>query len=168
MKLYLSCLFIFAEINLFTMKYLFFALLCSIPFFGKAQDVDFDKKTDEVTVDGVKVFKIERTGCGFGATDCHYDILDLEGNKLFKVNYRDFNSPVEISKSNPQGTVRYFEFVFFSSKQKAETDFTGIKEIHLAKFIVKNKMVKDGKINQTAVDEFVFSSGTPFSERVKF
>jgi len=150
------------------MKKIIFALLFAVPFFGIAQDVDFDKKTDEVIVDGSKVFKIERSGCGFGSVDCHYDILDLEGNKLFKVNYRDFNSPVEVSKANPQGTVRYFEFVFFSSKQKAETDFTGIKEIHLAKFIVKNKLVKDGKINQPAVDEFVFSAGTPFADRVKY
>jgi hypothetical protein len=104
------------------MRKILFVLLFSIPFFCLSQDVDFDKKTDEVTVDGAKVFKIERSGCGFGATDCHYDILDLEGNKLFKVNYRDFNSPVEVSRANPQGTVRYFEFVFFSSKQKAETD----------------------------------------------
>jgi hypothetical protein len=124
------------------MKYLFFALLCSITFFGKAQNVDFDKKTDEVTVDGAKVFKIERSGCGFGSVDCHYDILDLEGNKLFKVNYRDFNSPVEVSKANPEGTVRYFEFVFFSSKQKAETDFTGIKEIHVAKFYSEEQVAK--------------------------
>jgi hypothetical protein len=150
------------------MKKIIFALLFAVPFFGIAQDVDFDKKTDEVIVDGSKVFKIERSGCGFGSVDCHYDIFDLEGNKLFKVNYRDFNSPVEVSKANPEGTVKYFEFVFFSSKQKAETDFTSIKEIHLAKFIVKNKLVKDGKINQPAVDEFVFSAGTPFADRVKY
>ena len=150
------------------MKKILFVLFFAVPFFGIAQDVDFDKKTDEVIVDGAKVFKIERSGCGFGSVDCHYDIFDLEGNKLFKVNYRDFNSPVEVSKANPEGTVRYFEFVFFTSKQKAETDFTGIKEIHLAKFIVKNKLVKDGKINQPAVDEFVFSAGTPFADRVKY
>jgi len=144
------------------------SLLFSIPFFCLAQDVDFDKKTNEVTIDGVKSFKIERVDCGWNPVDCHYDILDMEGNKLFKVNFRDFKSSVEISRANPQGIVRYLEFVFFSSKQKAETDFMGMKEIHLAKFIVKNKLVKDSKLNQTAVDEFVFSTGTPFAERVKF
>lgn len=136
--------------------------------FTFSQNIDFDKKTDEVIIDGVKSFKIERVDCGWNPVDCHYDILDLEGNKLFKVNYRDFKSAVEISRANPQGIVRYLEFVFFSSKQKAETDFMGMKEIHLAKFILKNKLVKDGKINQPAVDEFVFSSGTPFADRVKY
>ena len=32
------------------MKKILFALIFSIPFFGMAQDVDFDKKTDEVIV----------------------------------------------------------------------------------------------------------------------
>ena len=151
------------------MKQLFTLFLLTISFlFSHAQEVDFDKKTNMITVDGANAFKIEREGCGFGETGCHYDVIDLQGNKLFKVNYRDFNSPVEVSKANPNGTVRYLEFVFFGTKQKAEVDFPGIKCEKVGKIIVKNHLIVDGKLDPKAVDDFVFSSGTPFSERVKF
>lgn len=151
------------------MKQLFTLFLLSFSIvYSQAQEVDFDKKTNMITVDGVNAFKVEREGCGFGETGCHYDVIDLQGNKLFKVNYRDFNSPVEVSKANPNGTVRYLEFVFFGTKQKAEVDFPGIKCEKVGKIIVKNHLIVDGKLDPKAVDDFVFSSGTPFSERVKF
>lgn len=152
------------------MKSILILLLLAIPFISSAQKtkVDYDDKTHQVTVDGTHAFNIERIDCGFGMVDCHFDVFDKEGNRAFRINYRSFNSPVEVNASNPEGTVRYFEFIFLESKQKAEVKFVGISEKNMAKFIVSNNLMVDGHLDPKAVDEFVLTHGTPFAERVKF
>lgn len=150
------------------MKKLFLICLMALPVITFSQDVDFDKKTNEILVDGKPAFKIDRQGCGFGDIDCYYKILDLQGKMLFRANMREFNSPVEVSKANPKGRVIYLEFVFPESRQKAEIDFPGIRSEKVGKVIVKNGLIKDGAMDQKAIDDFVFNAGTPYSERVKF
>jgi len=131
-------------------------------------EIKHDDKTNQVTVNGVISFKIERLECGFGMLDCHFDVFDIDGNKVIRINYREFNSPVEISSSNPKGTVRYYEFIFLESKQKAEIKYAGISSEKVAKRIVSGNLIVNGKLDIKAVDEFVLTNGTPFSERVKF
>lgn len=138
------------------------------PFHSISQNVDFDKKTKLVLVDGNPSFKIEKTDCGFGMVECHFDIFDSTGKKQIRINFREFNSPVEVSQSNPKGNVTYFEYIFLESRQKAEVNFYNLKELKLAKDIVKNGLMKNGMLNKDAVDEFVLVHGTPFSARVKF
>ena len=60
------------------------------------------------------------------------------------------------------------EFVFPETKQKAEIVFPGIKSEKVGKVIVKNGLIKDGALDQKAIDDFVFNAGTPYSDRVKF
>ena len=150
------------------MKYLFLFFMLLMPFLGFTQDVDFDKKTNEILVDGKPAFKIDRQGCGFGDIECYYKVLDLQGKMLFRANMREFNSPVEVSQANPKGRVIYLEFVFPETKQKAEIVFPGIKSEKVGKVIVKNGLIKDGALDQKAIDDFVFNAGTPYSDRVKF
>lgn len=149
------------------MKPLIFFSLVLLPFLTIAQDVDFDKKTNDITVDGKSVFKIDRDGCGFGDIDCFYKILDLQGKFLFRANMRQFNSPVEVSQANPKGRVVYLEFVFPVTKQKAEVAFPGVKSEKIGKLVFKNNLTTDGVLDQKAVDDFVFNAGTPYSDRVK-
>jgi hypothetical protein len=150
------------------MKHFFLFAISLMPFLGFTQDVDFDKKTNEITVDGKPVFKVDREGCGFGDIDCVYKILDLQGKFLFRANMRQFNSPVEVSQANPKGRVVYLEFVFPETKQKAEVVFPGIKSEKIGKVVVKNNLIVDGVLDQKAIDDFVFNAGTPYSDRVKF
>jgi hypothetical protein len=150
------------------MKHFFLFAISLMPFLGFTQDVDFDKKTNEITVDGKPVFKVDREGCGFGDIDCVYKILDLQGKFLFRANMRQFNSPVEVSQANPKGRVVYLEFVFPETKQKAEVVFPGIKSEKIGKVVVKNNLIVDGVLDKKAVDDFVFNAGTPYSDRVKF
>jgi hypothetical protein len=150
------------------MKNLLLLSLILIPSFLSAQKPKYDEKTRIVSLDGKDQFKLDRTGCGFGMVDCHYDVYDLEDKKLFRINFREFNSPVEVSSSNPKGRVTYFEFVFLASRQKAEVEEAGLKQERVAKLILANNLVRDGKLNELAVDEFILVNGTRFSERVKF
>lgn len=130
--------------------------------------IKHEESNQHITIDGVHVFNVERIDCGFGAVDCHYDVYDLAGKKVIRINVRDFNSPVEVSKSNPDGRVVYYEFIFLESKQKAEMEFAGAKEERVAKIIYQNKLITEGQLNVSAVDEFVLTHGTPFNDRVKY
>ncbi len=147
------------------MKKMFFYLLLCSPLVCLSQKVEFNKKTKEVTVDGVHSFNIDATGCGLAFDDCHYEIFDTTGAKVIRINYREFKSFVERNQANPQGIVRYYEFIFFTSKTKAEIEYTDLSKVALAKLILKNNLVSAGKINDKAVGEFVFANGTPFSQR---
>jgi hypothetical protein len=149
------------------MKRILFCALFLFPLMTIAQKVKHNDKTNEMTADGVTVFKIERTGCGFAMSDCHFDVYDMEGNKVLRVNYREFKSPVERNASNPEGIVRYYEFIFLKSGKKAEIGHMGMKEEKVAKSIIKNKLFAEGKLDDKAVDEFVLVQGTRYSERVK-
>ena len=143
------------------------AFLLLLAGFVSAQEVEFDKKTNFVSVEGKNSFKLVREDCGF-STDCHFEAFDMDNNKVFRITLRSFNSPVEISKSNPQGNVNYYEFVFLGTQQKAEIEYMGLNPKIVAKTIVKNDLFLDGKLNQKGVDEFILIQGTPFKERIKF
>lgn len=135
---------------------------------AQKQEVQFQEETNLVLVDNKPSFKLEKVDCGFGAVDCHFDVFDLTGKKVLRINLREFNSPVEVSQSNPKGRVVYYEFVFLDSKQKTELDFMGIKSEKVAKSLAKYQLFADGVLNTKSVDEFVLSHGTPFAERIKF
>lgn len=150
------------------MRFLFVITLAILPVLAFAQKPKYDEKTKMVSLDGKDLFKLDRIGCGFGMVDCHYDIYDLQDNKIFRINFREFNSPVEVSSNNPKGRVTYFEFIFLASRQKAEVEELGIKQEKVAKMIIANNLIKDGKLDEKAVDEFILVNGTPFSERIKF
>lgn len=143
-------------------------LLFAFNSLAQKQDVQYQEETHLVLVDNKPCFKLEKVDCGFGAVDCHFDVFDLTGKKVLRINLRDFNSPVEVSQSNPKGRVVYYEFIFLDSKQKTELDFMGMKSEKLAKSLVKYQLFTDGVLNSKSVDEFVLSHGTPYAERIKF
>ena len=156
--------------NMKNLKKIILTVLIGLPILLNAQKlkIEYDDKTNNVSVNGEISFKIERFDCGFGMVDCHFDVHDLDGNKVIRINYRQFNSPVERKAANPDGIVRYYEFIFLDSKQKAEIKYVGISSKKLANSIVTNKLIENGKLDKKAVDEFILINGTPFSERIKF
>lgn len=148
------------------MKKIIITLFICIPFLLNSQKIEHDKKTNQVTIDGKDDFLLIRKGCVFDE-ECYFEAYDRDSIKVMRINYRDFNSTSEISKSNPDGTVRYFEYIFLESKQKTEIDFYAMSPKSIAKTIVTNKLIVNGKLDQKAVDEFVLVNGTPFKDRVK-
>lgn len=141
---------------------LLFAVVCS-----SAQEVEFNKKTKEVKIDGEISFKIIKTACGF-EPDCYFDVYDINGIKVLKIVYKSFKSPVEINKSNPEGVVRYFQYIFLETGRIAESATVWMKEKKLAAYIVKHGLFKAGELDEKAVKEFILMNGTPFSDRIKF
>ncbi len=146
------------------MKKILLLALLSLPILSNAQKIRHDSKTNQITVDGVYSFTVDRIDCTMGR-DCHFDVFDTAGNKVIRVNHREYKSLLERKASNPEGRVIYYEFIFLTSKTKAEIDYLGIKEIRIAEQIVKDKLIVDGKLDEKAVEEFVLVHGTPHSNR---
>ena len=147
------------------MKHLLFLATLLFGISAYAQDIEYDKKTFEVTADGTHVFSIERE-CDHG-TNCRFHVSDVNGKEVLLIRYQMFNSLVERSQANPNGTVRYLEFIFLESEKKAEYDSSVINPKQVAKLVHKNGLFVNGELDATAVDQFVLINGTKFSERVK-
>lgn len=141
------------------MKKILLGLLLLFPLLSQAQKVNYDKKTNIVTVDGVKIFNIVRDGCGFMEAECFFDVMDNDGKREIRITYKTFKDMRTISKTNPEGTVGYCEYVFFGTKQKAQTTIMYTKTEKMAEFVAKNKLFANGKLDPKAVDDFVLVYG---------
>lgn len=140
------------------MKYLLLLLFFSIPFLSQAQKVKYDKKTEQVTIDGKASFKIERHNIKIGEADRHFIVLDKNGKRIIRVSIDSYQSTSEINQGNPDGSVAYSTFIFFDSEQRTEMRYAAVGK-WIAKQLVKNNIMVDGLINQEAVDEFVLIHG---------
>ena len=148
------------------MKYLLFMIL--VPFIGLSQKVKYNKDTHMISIDGKEEFKIEKSGCGLGTPDCHFDIHNLKSEKVIRVNYRTYQSPVYKTEANPNGKVQYFEYIFLKSGGKAEAECLGLRPEKVAKFLWKNDLLKNGDLDEAAAKQFALVHGTPYSQRIKF
>lgn len=119
-----------------------FTLFFCLSNFAIAQKVDFDKKTGLVSLEDETLFKIERQG----SKDFYFDILNLEGERLFVVKY----------KYGAEYTDGWFEFIFLDAKEKVEVadEWSASRKI-LARYIHNNGLIKDGALNQEAIEEFI-------------
>lgn len=142
---------------------IFLAFVANFTF---AQKPTYDKKTNEVALEGEHIFNIIRT-CDYGQ-NCRFEVFDLAGKKVMRINFLSFKSPVEVSKSNPSGNVNYLEFIFLESQQKAEYSIAPIHPKRVAAIIVSNNLIQNGELNEAAMNEFILANGTRFSERIKF
>lgn len=108
-----------------------------------AQKVTFDKKSSIASIDETAAFKVERSGL----KDYYFTVRNLVGDKLFLANYR-YN---ESDYGNG-----WFEFVFLSMEEKVTVKYNGgASRKFLAKYIVKNELIKDGELNVQAAKEFI-------------
>jgi hypothetical protein len=130
-----------------------------------AQKPKYDKKTNEVSVAGEHVFNIIRT-C-YNGQDCYFDVFDLSGKKVIRINFLSFRSPVEVTNNNPTGNVDYLEFIFLDSGKKAESSIAPFHPKRVAAIIVNNNLIINGELNEEAMDEFILTNGTRFSERIR-
>ncbi len=74
-----------------------FLIFLSFPILVFAQKILVDKKTKQVTVDGVFQFIIEKVDCGLFDADCHFDVTDNANNKMIRISFKDFYTPAEMS-----------------------------------------------------------------------
>ena len=93
---------------------------------------------------------------------------NLGGEPLITVVALDMIDPMQSSAGNPEGKVRFLRFSF--------TGFDGVAEVRnpamlntkpkdVAQSIVKARLIKDGKLDETAVNNFIKANGDRYSQR---
>jgi hypothetical protein len=124
--------------------------------FSQKDKIEVDK--DLVSLNGTPIFKIEIFKMQT------FNLKDLNDNKLAIFNFMTYTDVNKISSNNPKGEVQYFDVTFFNDDMDScEIPVYGLKKA-IAKLIIDYDLVKDGKLNETAVKQFVKVNGKKFSE----
>lgn len=140
------------SINNQLMKYLFTLLLItSFTTLSLAQKVKLKKGI--VYIDAVAKHKI-KTEHG---TEVTISNLESDEEEIFSI-YKSYRDPARVSKSNPEGKVRWIEITFLTLNKKLEIDSRGKKG--LVKFLISNKIYVDGKVDEKAVDKLIMKYGS--------
>lgn len=134
------------------MKTTLICLMLLFPFLGFAQKVETNDSL--ILVDNARYVRFEKEGHGAFQIK-KYTFYDNAGKAALLITWKGSSSPSEISRASPRGEFMYAEFIFFQSKQKAHLRYQSDKTSAIAKLVVKNKLFKDGQIDQEAVDNFV-------------
>lgn len=146
------------------MKWILLTLSLGLSSLTFAQDVEFNKKTNTVSINGVDAFIIE--DANFGSESI---VKDLSGKKLAIFTAESYSDPSEITSGNPKGTVSYMKVVFLTETiEKCEISSAGVGlRKNLAKHLVENEIIKDGQLNPSAIKQYVAIHGSEYSERRK-
>lgn len=142
--------------NILLLAFTFFVLSTS---FAQKEKISIDKNV--VSVNGVPVFELDVTDNGNSIK-----LSNLEGKELAYFQGLDFYDSQEITGGNPKGRVIYYEITFMNDKRQCEAHIPGMRKA-FAKYILENKLVVDGEINEEAENRLILINGKKFSERKK-
>lgn len=146
------------------MKSIILMLVLGLSWLTFAQEVELNKKTNTVSINGVDAFIIE--DANFGSESI---VKDLSGKKLAIFTADSYSDPSKITSGNPKGTVGYMKVVFLTETiDKCEISSAGVGlRKNLAKHLIENDIIKDGQLNLDAVKQYVAINGSEYSERRK-
>ena len=134
-----------------------FALLFT--FNGYSQEKKVTIKENLVSVNGSPVFILFDNDYPMG-----YTLYNLKNEKLAVLRAYFYSDNQQVTVGNPQGRVGYFDVTFLNENMdKCEIGIVGGPKL-LAKLIVFEELVKDEKLNESAVKQFCRINGTKFSE----
>lgn len=115
-------------------------------------------KDDIATVDGTDYLKWKKQSAG---NEASIYLLDSEDEVIF-VRYLNYSDPSRVSKSNPEGKVRWIEINFLTLNLKCEVDSRTHKG--LVKLFYDNGLIENNALNQEKIEKFVSKYGTIYSE----
>ena len=134
-------------------------LLLFFTFNSFSQQQKVTVKKDIVSVNDVPVFTLVSTSYPDA-----YTLYNLHNEKLAYFFTQFYSDARQINNANPQGRVGYFDITFFNeAMDKCEIRIVGFKK-QLAELIISEGLVKDGKLDETAVKQFCRINGMKFSE----
>ncbi|MFT5780026.1 MAG: hypothetical protein ACI837_002987 [Crocinitomicaceae bacterium] len=126
-----------------------------ITFQGISQKVKI--KDDIASVNGEEYMKWEKGPMGMEASIM---ALGSESDEIF-ISYQDYIDRNKISKSNPEGKVRWIELNFLTLGLKCEVASRTHKG--LAKLIYQNEIYLDGALNRENAQNLVTKYGMKFT-----
>lgn len=130
--------------------------LLILPFALSAQKVKIND--DIASVDGTPYLSWEKRNA---ANEASVRGLDATEEEVYLM-YLNYSDPNEISKSNPEGKVRWIEVNFLTLNIKCEISSTTHKG--MVKLFYENNLYTAGKLNEANVEKFVQKYGTRFSD----
>jgi|GEM_PF-492905 len=133
-----------------------FLLSGSIAF---SQKEKIDVKGDTVYVSGVKQFIVESK---MMATQ--FLVKSMDGQMLMTFFIESYNHPSKVNNANTQGREVYCEVTFIGSGQKCDFDPMGASKKMIAKQILDNNLIKEGKTDTDAENLYVMVNGRRFAE----
>lgn len=137
-------------------------LLFFFAFNSFSQEQKVTVKKDIVSVNGTPVFTLGSTKYPDA-----YTLYSLSNEKLAVFNAYFYSDSKQVTPGNPQGRIGYFDITFLNeSMDKCEIRIVGMKK-QLAQLIVSEGLVKEGKLDETAVKQFCRINGMKFSEDQK-
>src|SRR5690554_758223 len=140
------------------------ALVFSAVAFAQKAEV----KKDKILSDGKSIAKIEKDGCGALSPSCNFYVSSLGGEPLITVVALDMIDPMQSNAGNPEGKVRFLRFSFTGINGVAEIRnpaMLNTKPKDIAQSIVKARLIKDGKLDENAVLNFIQANGTYYTDR---
>lgn len=124
-----------------------------------SQEEKVTVKKDLVSVNDSPVFKIVSTNHMNG-----YTLYNLTDEKLAIFNLQSYSDPQQITSANPNGRISYLDITFLNGDMdKCEIRNAFMKK-GLAQLIISEGLIKDGKLDETAVKQFCRINGMKFSE----
>lgn len=156
--------------NTIIMKRFFLLLIATFlfSFFTNAQKSEV--KDGVIYHEGNAIAKIEKEGCGAFSSTCSFYIKSLSGELLITIVALEMKDPDEISIADSEGNVRYLRYSFSGINGVAETKNPSkltTKPKDVIQSIVKGGLIKEGKLDETAVLNFINANGTRFTQRQK-
>lgn len=123
--------------------------------------VSFGQKTkikDNVAyLDGVAYLKWDKRG----SSEISISGISSTEEEVYAM-YLDYSDPAKVSKSNPEGKVRWIELNFLTLKKKCE--IATRSQGGLVKFFYENNIYVNGILNAENVDKLVEKYGMRFSQ----
>jgi len=136
--------------------------LTVISFNSWSQNQKISVKKELVSINETPVFKMTSTSYPDA-----YTVTSLKGEKLIYFNAYFYNSPSQVTSANPNGRIGYFDITFFNENMdKCEIRIVGAKKA-LAEQIISEGLIKEGKLDDSAVIQFCRINGMKFSEEQK-
>lgn len=139
------------------MKYLIVSFLVLFAVNG-AYSQKVKIKNDVAEVDGEDYIKYVRQNM---SNEASIYLLDSEDEVIF-IRYMNYSNPANVSKSNPEGKVRWIEINFLTLDLKCEVDSRSHKG--LVKLLYSNDLITDNQLNEEKIKLFVSKYGTTYSD----
>lgn len=135
---------------------LLFLFLATLTTTGFSQKVKI--KDNIATVDAVPFLKWDKRS---GAMEVSISSINSSEEEIYAM-WLDYSDPKKITKSNPEGKVRWIEINFLTLNKKCEIDTRGHNG--LVKFIYENSIYVDNILNMANVDKVISKYGMRFSD----
>lgn len=129
-----------------------FILLLAVSFSTIALSQKVKLKKGIVYIDAVAKHKIKTEA----VSEVTISNIQSDKEEIFAF-YKDYKNSDLITKSNPEGKVRWIEITFLDFNKKVEISSRGRKGI--IKFLISNKVYVNGIIDEKAIDKIITKYG---------